>query len=35
VINVATQARMALGEAGELYSPRWQALLKGQSATST
>jgi hypothetical protein len=35
VIDVATQARMALCEAGALYSPRWQALLNGQSATST
>jgi len=35
VINVVTQVRMALGEAGALYSPRWQALLNGQSAPST
>jgi hypothetical protein len=34
VVDVATMSQMRLGEAGELFSSRWQALLTGQSQTS-
>lgn len=30
VVNVSTNSQLQLGQAGELYSPRWQALLTGQ-----
>jgi hypothetical protein len=32
VVDVFTKAQMRLGQAGELFSPRWQALLAGKLA---
>jgi hypothetical protein len=34
VIDVSTGSRLRLGDAGELLSPRWQALLGGKRATT-
>lgn len=34
VIDVSTNSQVRLGQAGELFSPRWQALLAGRSETS-
>ncbi|HEX4049638.1 MAG TPA: hypothetical protein VHY19_02010 [Steroidobacteraceae bacterium] len=34
VVDVSTNSQVRLGEAGDLFSPRWQALLAGQLARS-